>query len=65
MNVLKIAQLGVITANELHVPVSHAAKRRLTFLRLQSADVAHSFWAPQLAGKTDLIPNRANTSGKG
>jgi cytochrome c oxidase subunit 2 len=27
---------------------------------LESADVAHSFWVPQLAGKTDLIPNRTN-----
>jgi cytochrome c oxidase subunit 2 len=27
---------------------------------LESADVAHSFWVPQLAGKTDLIPNRVN-----
>ena len=33
--------------------------RRPTFLALESADVAHSFWVPRLAGKTDLIPNRA------
>ena len=25
-----------------------------------SADTDHSFWIPQLAGKTDLIPNRVN-----
>ena len=31
-----------------------------TFLKLLSADVAHSFWVPRLAGKTDLIPNRVN-----
>ncbi len=31
-----------------------------TYLTLESADVAHSFWIPQLAGKTDLIPNRRN-----
>ena len=36
------------------------ANRRPTFLKLQSADVAHSFWVPQLAGKTDLIPNKEN-----
>jgi len=53
--------LGVVTANELHVPVSSAGDRRPTFLRLESADVAHSFWVPQLNGKTDLIPNRVNT----
>ena len=34
--------------------------RRPTFLTLESADVAHSFWVPRVAGKTDLIPNRTN-----
>jgi cytochrome c oxidase subunit 2 len=53
--------LGVVTANELHVPVSSAGDRRPTYLRLESADVVHSFWVPQLNGKTDLIPNRVNT----
>jgi cytochrome c oxidase subunit II len=53
--------LGIVTANELHVPVSTAAKPAMTFLKLQSADVAHSFWVPQLSGKTDLIPNRTNS----
>jgi len=53
--------LGIVTANELHVPVSTAAKPAVTFLKLQSADVAHSFWVPQLSGKTDLIPNRTNS----
>ena len=53
-------QLGIVTANELHVPVSDAAHPAPTFLKLQSADVAHSFWVPRLAGKTDLIPNRVN-----
>ena len=52
--------LGIVTANELHVPVSDPAHPTPTFLRLLSADTDHSFWVPQLAGKTDLIPNRAN-----
>jgi len=52
--------LGVVTANELHVPVSDPAHPTPTFLRLLSADTDHSFWVPQLAGKTDLIPNRVN-----
>jgi cytochrome c oxidase subunit 2 len=52
--------LGVITANELHVPVSDPAHPTPTFLKLLSADTDHSFWVPQLAGKTDLIPNRVN-----
>jgi cytochrome c oxidase subunit 2 len=54
--------LGIVTANELHVPVSSPGDRRPTFLRLESVDVAHSFWVPQLNGKTDLIPNRVNTT---
>ena len=53
--------LGIVTANELHVPLSDPAHPTPTWLRLESADVAHSFWVPRLAGKTDLIPNRINT----
>jgi cytochrome c oxidase subunit 2 len=52
--------LGVVTANELHVPVSDSSHPTPTFLKLLSADTDHSFWIPQLAGKTDLIPNRVN-----
>src|SRR5712675_1459231 len=52
--------LGIVTANELHVPVSDPSRPTPTFLRLLSADTDHSFWIPQLAGKTDLIPNRVN-----
>lgn len=51
---------NVVTANELHVPVSSAQSYRPTFLKLTSADVMHSFWVPRLAGKTDLLPNRVN-----
>ena len=49
------------TANEMHVPVSTGAEPQSVFLQLESADVVHSFWVPQLAGKTDLIPGRVNT----
>lgn len=52
--------LGIVTANELHVPVSDPTNRMPTFIELRSADVVHSFWVPQLAGKTDVIPNRRN-----
>jgi cytochrome c oxidase subunit 2 len=52
--------LGVVTANELHIPVSDPARPTPTFLKLLSADTDHSFWVPQLAGKTDLIPNHPN-----
>src|ERR1700723_1139398 len=53
-------QIGVVTANELHIPVSEVAHPTPTFLTLLSADTDHSFWVPQLAGKTDLIPNHPN-----
>src|SRR5262245_39951168 len=52
---------GVVTANELHIPVSDPARPRPTFLKLLSADTDHSFWIPQLNGKTDLIPNHPNS----
>ncbi len=52
--------LGVVTANELHVPVSDPLHPTPTFMTLLSADTDHSFWVPRLAGKTDLIPNRVN-----
>lgn len=48
-------ELGIVTANEMHVPVS----RRMV-LSLDSADVLHSFWAPKLGGKRDLIPGQDN-----
>jgi cytochrome c oxidase subunit 2 len=51
----------VVTANELHVPVSDPSHPTPTFLTLLSADTVHSFWVPRLAGKTDLIPNHPNT----
>jgi cytochrome c oxidase subunit 2 len=52
--------LNIVTANELHVPVSDPAHPGPTFLTLLSADTDHSFWVPRLAGKTDLIPNHPN-----
>ncbi|HTU18274.1 MAG TPA: cytochrome c oxidase subunit II [Gemmataceae bacterium] len=57
-------QLDFVTANELHVPASNRqvpTARRPVFLKLESADVAHSFWVPRLAGKTDLIPGKTNS----
>jgi cytochrome c oxidase subunit 2 len=52
--------IGVVTANELHVPVSDPANPTPTFFTLLSVDTDHSFWVPRLAGKTDLIPNHPN-----
>jgi cytochrome c oxidase subunit II len=53
-------KLGIVTANELHIPVSDPSHPAPTFLQLLSADTDHSFWVPELAGKTDLIPNHPN-----
>src|ERR1700733_11660101 len=53
-------KLGVVTANELHIPVSDPAHPLPTYLTMSSADTDHSFWVPELAGKTDLIPNHPN-----
>jgi len=47
--------LGVVTANELHIPVGRQIDVRLT-----SADVIHSFWFPRLGGKRDVIPGHEN-----
>ena len=45
----------ITTANELHLPLGRPA-----VIQLQANDVIHSFWVPNLAGKTDLIPGRTN-----
>ena len=58
---IRYPDLGIVTANELHVPISTVAKPAHTFLKLESADVAHSFWVPQLSGKVDLIPGVTNS----
>lgn len=49
-------QLGLTTANELHVPVG-----RTVSLKMVTQDVLHSFWIPQLAAKRDIFSNRSTT----
>ena len=44
-----------LTANELHLPLGRPVR-----LELAAADVIHSFWVPNLAGKQDMIPGRDN-----
>src|SRR5881628_3872420 len=51
----KYPALGVVTANEMHVPVGRPVQVSIT-----SADVIHSFWAPALGGKRDAIPGNVN-----
>jgi cytochrome c oxidase subunit II len=46
---------GITTANEVHVPVGQSVR-----FELESADVIHSFWVPQLHGKLDMIPGKTN-----
>ena len=46
-------ELGLVTANEMHVP-----QGRKVALTMTSDDVIHSFWAPKLGGKRDVIPGR-------
>jgi len=57
---IRYPRLGIVTANELHVPVSDPDRPTPTVITLQSADVIHSFWIPQLAGKTDVVPGKTN-----
>jgi cytochrome c oxidase subunit II len=53
---VRYPELGIVTANEIHVPVGETVQLVLT-----SGDVIHSFWVPELAPKTDMIPGRTNT----
>ncbi len=48
-------QYGVVTANELYLPVG-----RTVDFALMTVDVLHSFWIPQLGGKRDLVSNDTN-----
>lgn len=47
----KYPDLGIVTANEMHVPVGRPVQVAIT-----SADVIHSFWVPVLGGKRDATP---------
>jgi cytochrome c oxidase subunit II len=46
---------GVVTANEIHIPVG----RRL-LARIEGGDVIHDFWVPQLGPKRDMVPGHSN-----
>ena len=52
---VRYPDVGVATANEVHVPVGRPVDVALT-----SDNVIHSFWVPQLAGKVDTIPGQVN-----
>jgi cytochrome c oxidase subunit II len=42
---------GAVTANEIHVPVG-----KDLLVRVESTDVIHDFWVPQLGRKVDAVP---------
>src|SRR5262245_61100748 len=46
---------GVVTANEIHIPV----RTKVTAI-VTTADVIHSFWVPELNRKVDMIPGSPN-----
>ncbi len=46
-----------VTADELHIPVGTRVEAQL-----QSNNVIHSFWVPELFGKTDVVPGHNNMS---
>jgi cytochrome c oxidase subunit 2 len=46
---------NIVTASEVHIPTGVPVR-----IELDSVDVIHSFWVPELAGKTDAVPGRAN-----
>ena len=52
---VKYPDEGVVTANEIHIPVGKPVE-----IDLRTVDVIHSFWVPELHGKMDLIPRRIN-----
>jgi cytochrome c oxidase subunit 2 len=49
------AKAPLVTGNELVIPAGRPIR-----IHLRTVDVIHSFWLPKLAGKVDMIPNRAN-----
>jgi cytochrome c oxidase subunit 2 len=54
-------QLGIVTANELHVPVSDTETSKATYLTLSSADTEHSFFVPGLDARDSVVPNHTGT----
>ncbi|MDG1990735.1 MAG: cytochrome c oxidase subunit II [Dehalococcoidia bacterium] len=51
----KYPELNITTANEIHIPVN----RPVSF-NIESSDVIHAFWIPQLGGKVDMMPGHLN-----
>jgi cytochrome c oxidase subunit II len=52
---VRYPKLGVVTANEIHIPVGQALS-----VRLDATDVLHEFWVPELARKITAVPGHPN-----
>ena len=53
--IFEYPELGIVTANELHLPAGRTA-----VFNIESDDVIHSFWFPQMGGKRDATPGHTN-----
>ena len=51
----RYAKSGVVTANEIHIPVGVPLS-----VRLDATDVLHEFWVPELARKITTVPGHPN-----
>lgn len=54
---VRYPEQAILTANEIYIPVGEPVRLELT-----SGDVIHSFWTPNLSGKTDMIPGLTNVA---
>lgn len=54
---IEYPSLGVFTANEIHLPAMQSAS-----FTVESKDVIHSFWVPELGGKIDVVPGKKNVT---
>ena len=52
---MRYTDSGIITANELHIPVG-----KYLLARIESIDVIHDFWVPELGRKIDAVPGHPN-----
>jgi cytochrome c oxidase subunit 2 len=52
---MRYPQYNVITANELHIPVG-----KKLLMSIESVDVIHDWWVPELGRKIDAVPGHIN-----
>jgi cytochrome c oxidase subunit II len=59
---IRYRQLGIVAANELHIPVGSATQKMATHMTMSSADIEHSFSVPALRLKADLDAYEVSTA---